>query len=98
MEIKNYYASKKWKITKVLNAYILNDKLHQAILLDAPWGSGKTWYLKNDFIRSFTKKKENNNWQFVYISLFGLFTISELENKINQELLNGTINAYSKKY
>lgn len=98
MEIKNYYASKKGKITKVLNAYILNDKLHQAILLDAPWGAGKTWYLKNDFIRSFTKKKENNNWQFVYISLFGLFTISELENKINQELLNGTINAYSKKY
>ena len=82
-------------IADILASYIQHDKLHQAVLLDAPWGEGKTWYLKNDFIPSFSSTEVGKDWHFIYMSLFGLSSISELEKRINQQLMNTTLNTYS---
>lgn len=30
------------KIDSILSDYILHDKLHQAVMISAPWGTGKT--------------------------------------------------------
>lgn len=97
MGIVNINSLEKNRITSILSNYILHDKLHQAIILDAPWGTGKTWYLKNDFIPSFLKADEEKKWHFIYISLFGLNNLSELSKKINQQLMNATLNVYSDK-
>lgn len=92
---ENYAKLETNKICKILGTYILHDKLHQAVLLEAPWGTGKTWYLKHNFIPSFSKKEEGKNWQFVYVSLFGLSNLSELEEKIEYEMVNSVFNSYS---
>ena len=30
--------------------YTKNDKTNRAVMLTAPWGSGKTYYIKNQYI------------------------------------------------
>ena len=52
-----------------------------AVLIDGKWGSGKTW-----FIKDYIKKVEDNNSNdggknIIYISLFGLSSISEINSK-----------------
>lgn len=46
-----------------------------AVLIKGEWGSGKTFFIQN-FI------KENKNIKFVYVSLFGLKNISEINEKL----------------
>lgn len=52
-----------------------------AILLKGQWGSGKTW-----FINQYCEKLEKNNQKYLYISLYGMSTISEIEDKFFQLL------------
>ncbi len=33
--------------------YIIDDRYHLAVLLDGPWGSGKTWFIRKYFIPEF---------------------------------------------
>lgn len=52
-----------------------------AILLKGQWGSGKTW-----FINRYCEKLKENGKQCLYISLYGMSTISEIEDKFFQLL------------
>lgn len=52
-----------------------------AILLKGKWGSGKTWFIKNHL----TKLIENN-YKFLYISLYGMVSFSEIEDAFFQQL------------
>ena len=38
------------KICAILLDYIQNDKTNQSILIDGEWGSGKTYFILNEFI------------------------------------------------
>lgn len=57
---------------KELDAYIKdytkNDKTNRAIMLTAPWGSGKTYYIKNELIPSL-KKMGLVRFSFHYMEL-----------------------------
>jgi septin family protein len=62
-------------------SYYLESKVNPkfAVLLKGKWGCGKTWFVEN-FIKD--KKKE----KFIYISVYGLSSFSEIEDQIFQKL------------
>jgi len=63
-------------IDENLDIYLSGDNNDIAVLISGEWGSGKT-FLINEFI-------ENNkkDYEFIYISLFGLNTIEDIKPKI----------------
>ena len=46
-----------------------------AVLLKGKWGSGKTW-----FINKFCEKLKRNDRKYLYVSLYGMTTFSEIED------------------
>ncbi len=70
-----------------LDLFLTND--YNIILIDGPWGSGKT-YLLNDFIIN----KKDTDLKFYYVSLHGLKNIDEINTRIYiQDNLNTKINS-----
>lgn len=74
----------KHEIFEVISSYINNEKAKYAVLIDAPWGAGKT-YLYENFLADKIEKNEagkskrKNN---IYISLYGISTIEELSREL----------------
>lgn len=77
--------------TEVLNNYILhylkNDKTQTAIMLTGEWGSGKTYYIKNELVPFL----QDNNATAVVVSLYGLSDISMISKSIYLELRMGKL-------
>ena len=69
-----------------LNRFILNyiekDNTGRAIMLTGEWGSGKSYYIKNN-LKSFLDEKKH---KCVIVSLYGLSDISEISKAIYMEL------------
>lgn len=64
------------KITEILLNYINTEKKDYAILINGKWGSGKTYYLKNDFKKSIGEKK------ITYVSLNGIKTTEQISTNL----------------
>ena len=81
-----------------LNEYILHyineDKTGSAIMLTAPWGSGKTYYIQNNLI-PFLKEKYNK--KCVVVSVYGLKSLYELSKAIYLECRFRLLNKDSEK-
>ena len=75
------------KIYSILSDYILHDKLHQAVMISAPWGTGKTWYIQKKFIPSF-ESQHKKTWGVIYVSLFGITNFKELDDIIYHQFLD----------
>ena len=72
------------EIKQIIVDYILKEKNNYAILLDGDWGSGKTFFIKNKIIPKIydeTKKKS------IYISLYGINDIKEIDRQIYFEII-----------
>lgn len=75
------------KIIKELDDYIYNVRIKYAILLNGSWGSGKTYFIEK-YIKNLeekyelNKKEKNKHKKPVYVSLYGLNNITELNRKI----------------
>ena len=52
-----------------------------AILLKGKWGCGKTW-----FIKKYCQKLENDGLNYLYVSLYGITSYTEIENLFFQQL------------
>jgi len=65
----------KVELLNELKSFLVND--YNIILIDGPWGSGKT-YLLNEFINL----KEFSDIKFFYVSLHGLKNIDEINTRI----------------
>lgn len=83
--------------TKELNEYIknylLNDKTQRAIMLTAPWGSGKSYYIKNDLCPFLLE----NDLGFAVVSLYGLKEIKEVSKSLYLEVRAKKLNEKSEK-
>ena len=81
-----------------LNEYILHyineDKTGSAIMLTAPWGSGKSYYIQNELI-PFLNKDENGKRKCIVVSLYGLNSTYELSKAIYLESRLKVINKNS---
>lgn len=75
--------------------YIERDKTNHAILLNGKWGSGKTYFWENELKEKIEAKEKKNKgiWKFkkeievkkrniIYISLYGVDSIEEINKKI----------------
>ncbi|MBU1218359.1 KAP family NTPase [Myxococcota bacterium] len=52
-----------------------------AILIKGLWGTGKTWFIKNWF-----KELNKNEQEYIYISLYGITSIEDIENEFFRQL------------
>lgn len=66
-------------IHNILNDYFSSDENDYSILLNGPWGVGKT-YLVNDYFERNSLMLKNN--KIINISLFGISNISDINIKI----------------
>ena len=55
--------------------YVKNQKVDYAIMITGDWGSGKTYFWKNELIPELKKLKTKH----YYVSLYGVKTVKELE-------------------
>lgn len=72
------------EIIELLNEYVNNPKKQYAILIDGEWGCGKTYFIKNEYI-----KKEDKNK--LYISLYGIKSKEEINKKIYYAIIDSVI-------
>lgn len=63
--------------------YLTEDKTQSAIMLTAPWGTGKSFYIQNE-LKPFLK--ENGNHDCVVVSLYGLKDLAEISKSIYLDL------------
>lgn len=52
-----------------------------AVLIKGAWGSGKTW-----FITRYNENLQKHNKRYLYVSLYGIGTIAEIEDSFFQQL------------
>lgn len=64
------------KYNRVIEKYINQKKLRSAIMLTAPWGSGKSYYIENCLTPYMSKK----DIDIISISLYGIPTVEELNS------------------
>lgn len=82
-------------LEKAVNDYLEIKETTYALLIDGGWGAGKTFFVKNKLMRKIEVKKydslhdirisKNNEsivYKPIYVSLFGLESISDLEKEI----------------
>lgn len=69
-------------IKEILKNFIYNP-MYKSILIDGPWGCGKTYEI-NQFIKSI--QKQNKKKKLHYISLFGLESIDEVNTALYQTI------------
>lgn len=83
-----------------LNQYILHylteDKTKSAIMLTAPWGSGKSFYIQNE-LKPFLEKEENGSHKCLVVSLYGLKELSEISKALYLESRAKFLNNNSEK-
>ena len=72
--------------TNELNTYIKNylehDKTQRAIMITAPWGFGKSYYIKNDLC----KFLHDNKLDFAIVSLYGIESLKEINKELFLEI------------
>lgn len=64
--------------------YIEKDKTGRAIMLSGAWGTGKSYYIKND-LTPFLMKTENGEHSCIVVSLYGLKNLTEISKAIYLE-------------
>lgn len=83
--------------TKELNEYIknylLNDKTQRAIMLTAPWGSGKSYYIKHSLCPFLLE----NELDYAVVSLYGLKELKEVSKSLYLEIRAKKLNGKSEK-
>ncbi len=67
------------ELNEYLENYLKNDVSRRAIMLTADWGSGKTFYIKNDLMKKLKNK-------CVYVSLYGIKNLEELNKELYLEI------------
>ena len=84
---------KNQSVADALDAYLELERPQFAALIDSPWGSGKTWFIRNYFeekrkkVDSFCAEIETNkkNPVFCYVSLFDITDTKEIDSSIIAE-------------
>jgi len=79
------------EILEILIEYIKQENTDFAILIDGNWGSGKTYFVKNEFRSRIEKcncviEGQEEQYSLVYVSLYGLSSVDELQKRLFLEV------------
>lgn len=77
------------KICTILLDYVQYDKTNQAILIDGEWGTGKTYFIQNVFIKRYEESKQRK--KLYYVSLYGLTDVNHIEGAIYSKIFERCI-------
>lgn len=69
------------ELNRFICHYLEKDLTGRALMLTGPWGTGKSYYIRNSLI-PYLASSENGEHQCVVVSLFGLTNLSELSKAI----------------
>ncbi len=69
------------ELNEFIGNYIENNKTNSAIMLSAPWGTGKSYYIQNELI-PFLELKEEKKIKVIVVSLYGLKDVNEISRSI----------------
>lgn len=75
---------KEKEIEQIIIKYVEEKNNNYAILLDGQWGCGKTFFIKNKIIPAI----DTTNKKCIYMSLYGLSDIKEIDKQIYFEILD----------
>lgn len=67
------------EINEFIKNYLDSENYQGAIMLKAPWGTGKSYYVNNDLLQFL---RNNGNYQSIIISLYGAKETSEISKSI----------------
>ncbi len=67
------------ELNKFIKNYFKKNKTRSAIMLSAPWGSGKSYYISNNLIPYL---KNEDDIDCIVISLYGLMNIDDISKGI----------------
>lgn len=67
------------ELNKFIEHYIVKDKTQSALMLTAPWGTGKSYYIKNCLVPYLNDSCDK---KCVIVSLYGLKDINEISKSI----------------
>lgn len=81
------------EICELILRYIRKENTEYAILIDGKWGVGKTFFIKNSLKVKLQKEiKETCRYKgIIYMSLYGIKDITQLENKIIYSIIENGI-------
>lgn len=90
---------KKDEIVQAVHQYILEDKLHYAILINGSWGSGKTYLYKTYLVNEINSIEvgKNERKTNIYISLYGISNIEDLAKEVLSNFMIYSIGKGNKK-
>lgn len=66
------------QLMEALELYLKDNTYNYAVMIDGPWGCGKSYFLEKKFI---PKLKEDKR-KYVYISFYGMNSLTELNKQI----------------
>ncbi|BAU62716.1 KAP P-loop domain protein [Stanieria sp. NIES-3757] len=72
------------QLKDAIATYLETSETEYAIMINGEWGSGKTYFWKE----TIESELENFNLISIYVSLYGLTSVEEIEQKIIYSLLN----------
>ena len=67
-------------LTSALSTYLSRRNTPYAVMINGGWGVGKTYYLLNTLTSSFSEH------QFHYLSLYGLSSVKDIEERIGNQI------------
>ena len=83
------------EILEVVREYLKDIIYNYAILIDGDWGSGKSYFIKQNLIPEIEKDyfgdKVLDKKEFIYISLYGVKSTEDISNQIYINLLNNKV-------
>lgn len=78
-------------LNNFISDYLINDKTKSAIMISSPWGTGKSYYIRESLVCFISehKDKEIKNYKTIIISLYGIDSIADLSRAIYMEVRLG---------
>jgi len=70
------------KLNEYIKHYLVADRTKSAIMLTASWGTGKSYYIKNELLPYL---QENGEHQCIIVSLYGLSSIKDVSKSVYLE-------------
>lgn len=69
------------ELNEYIKHYLKEDKTKSAIMLNAPWGTGKSYYIINT-LRPYLESEENGAYKCIVVSLYGLSNLTDISKSI----------------
>lgn len=76
------------EINQFIASYLLNDKTNSSLMISAPWGTGKSYYITNTLIPYI---EETTDFKCLVVSVYGVTSLRELSDFVYRKNTKKTL-------